>query len=66
MSLKKVLLWSISAISLLVMAFLVVPTCIEKISAKLFKRSLIEEEIDFDNLGPEIVKTEIVEDKEND
>lgn len=42
-------------VALTVAGFIVIPPLIEKCSNKMYKCSLKNEEIDFDNMGPEIV-----------
>jgi hypothetical protein len=45
----------ISGVSLTVIGFLVIPKVINKYSQKIYKRNLKADEIDFENMGPEIV-----------
>ena len=51
---KKVLLFTAVA-ALTVVGFIVIPTLIDKFSTKAYKVSLKKEDIDFDEMGPEIV-----------
>lgn len=43
---------------LVVTGFVILPKIIEKVSRATYRTSLKNEEIDFDNMGPEIVKKE--------
>ncbi len=51
-------IWIIGSIALTIIGFAVIPVLIDKCGKKLYKSSLKNEEIDFDNMGPEIVKNE--------
>lgn len=51
---KKVLLFTAVA-ALTVVGFIVIPPLIDKFSTKAYKVSLKKEDIDFDEMGPEIV-----------
>lgn len=44
--------------TLMVAGFIVIPPLMEKYSNRMYKSSLKKEEIDFDNMGPEIVPHE--------
>ena len=48
--------WSIGSLVLVAIGFTVVPYYINKYGNKIYKSFLKREVIDFDNLGPEIVK----------
>ncbi len=48
----------LGAVALMVVGFLVIPPFIDKCSKKLYKASLKNEEIDFDDMGPEIIPKE--------
>lgn len=45
----------VGGVALTVAGFIVIPPLIDKYSNKMYKASLKNEEIDFDNMGPEIV-----------
>ena len=53
---KSIFWYVFGSIILTVAGFMLIPPLIEKYGNKLYKSSLKNEEIDFDNLGPEIVK----------
>lgn len=55
---NKTIWWVLGLIALAAVGFIVIPPLMKKYSNKLYKKSLKEDEIDFDNLGPEIVKKE--------
>ena len=59
-TMKKILMF-LGAAALMVVGFIVIPPFIDKCANKLYKASLKKEEIDFDDMGPEI----ILKDKEN-
>ena len=46
--------------AIVTIGFFVVPPITKKVSTKIYKVNLKTEEIDFNNLGPEIVKTETI------
>lgn len=62
MSENKNLIFVIVAVVLVVLGFLFVPKIINKFSNRIYKK-MDRKEIDFDNLGPEIVKKD--KEKEN-
>lgn len=43
-------------VALTVVGFMVIPKLLKKCTNKMYKASLKKEDIDFDNMGPEIVK----------
>ena len=53
---NKTIWWVLGLIALAAVGFIVIPPLMKKYSNKLYKKSLKEDEIDFDNLGPEIVR----------
>lgn len=53
---KSKVWWGIGSLVLVVIGFTVIPYFIDKYSNKIYKYSLKRDVIDFDNLGPEIVK----------
>lgn len=56
---NKTMVWYVLGfVTLLVIGVLVVPVVMRRLSNKLYKASNDENEIDFENLGPEIVKKE--------
>ena len=55
MSSGKTLCW--------VLGIIVIPPLLKKYGVKLYKSSAKKEEIDFDNLGPEIVKKDKTEEE---
>lgn len=59
-SVKKVFVF-LAAATLTVVGFVVIPPLIDKYANKVYKASLKKEDIDFDNMGPEIIPN----DKEN-
>lgn len=48
----------IGGVALTAAGLIIIPPIIEKYSNKVYKASLKNDQIDFDNLGPEIVPTE--------
>lgn len=58
MSTEKTVYWIIGIAAVMVIGFLVIPPLIKKYGNKLYKSSLKKDEIDFENMGPEIVKKE--------
>ncbi len=52
----KTIWWVIGFIAVTVIGFLVIPPLIKKYGNKIYRSSLKKEVIDFDNMGPEIVK----------
>lgn len=50
------LLLLVGSIALMVVGFIIIPPLMKKCSNKAYKKSCSSEEIDFENLGPEIVK----------
>lgn len=56
---KKLLI--VVGAALTVIGFIMIPSRIDKYGNKLYKASLKTEEIDFDNMGPEIVKKETID-----
>ncbi len=61
---KKVKLIA-GGIVLTVIGFAVIPPLLDKYANKAYKFSLKKEEIDFDNMGPEIVPSKDKEDEES-
>lgn len=59
------LVWFVVGSVLTVVGFLVIPPLIQKYGNKAYKKSLNMDDIDFDEMGPEIVPLE-VETKENE
>lgn len=53
---KNRALWVVGSIVLTVVGFIVIPPIIDKVSTKAYKLSVQSEEIDIENLEPEIVK----------
>lgn len=51
---EKVLIF-LGAATLMVVGFIVIPPLIDKCAKKVYKASLKNEEIDFDDMGPEII-----------
>ena len=60
---KKALL-VVGGVALTAVGFIVIPPMLEKYSAKMYKSSLKKDEIDFDNLEPEIVPIKKSEEEE--
>lgn len=50
--------WFVAGSVLTVVGFVVIPSLIKKYGNKAYKKSLDAEDIDFDNMGPEIVPFE--------
>lgn len=50
------IVWLVGSATLSVIGIMVIPVLITKFGNKLYKSSLKKDEIDFDGLGPEIVK----------
>ena len=63
MSSGKTLCWVLGAIAITVVGIIVIPPLLNKYGVKLYKSSAKKEEIDFDNLGPEIVKKDKTEEE---
>ena len=63
MSSGKTLCWVVGAIAITVVGIIVIPPLLKKYGVKLYKSSAKKEEIDFDNLGPEIVKKDKTEEE---
>lgn len=59
----KNLLYFTSGIALTIAGFVIIPPLIEKYANKKYKNSLKKEEINFDEMGPEIVPFEEGSDK---
>ncbi len=56
MNTEKIIHWEIGVVAVAVIGVLVIPPLMKKYGSKLYKSSAKKDEIDFDNLGPEIVK----------
>ena len=63
MSSGKTLCWVLGAIAITVVGIIVIPPLLKKYGVKLYKSYAKKEEIDFDNLGPEIVKKDKTEEE---
>ncbi len=61
---KKTLIIA-GGIVLTAVGFIVIPRLLDKYANKTYKFSLKKEEIDFDNMGPEIVPSKEKEDEES-
>ena len=55
---KRTVLWCVGSVFLAVIGFVVIPVIISRYGNKVYKSSLKREQINFDDLGPEIVKKE--------
>ena len=53
---NKTIWWMLGAITLTIVGFAVIPPLIKQYSSKLYRETNKREKIDFDDLGPEIVK----------
>lgn len=60
---KNRALWVVGSIALTVVGFIVIPPIIDKVSTKAYKLSVQSEEIDIENLEPEIVKKSEMEEE---
>ena len=60
---KNRALWVVGSIALTVVGFIVIPPIIGKVSTKAYKLSVQSEEIDIENLEPEIVKKSEMEEE---
>lgn len=58
MSTEKTIYWIIGVVAVTIIGVLVIPPLMKKYSNKLYKSSLKKDNIDFDKMGPEIVKKE--------
>lgn len=58
MNVNKTIICVVGFVALAAVGFVVIPPLVKKYSSRLYKASISKEEIDFDNLGPEIVKKE--------
>lgn len=58
MSTEKTVYWIIGIAAVTVIGFLVIPPLMKKYSNKLYRSSLKKDKIDYDKMGPEIVKKE--------
>ncbi len=56
MNTEKTLYWVIGFLALSIIGFLVIPPLMKKYGNRIYKSSLEKDEIDFENMGPEIVK----------
>ena len=56
MNTSKTVCWVVGIVALTVVGIIVIPPLLRKIENKMYKQSLKKDEIDYDNLGPEIVK----------
>lgn len=56
MNSSKTIWLVLGILALTAVGFIVIPPLLKKYSNKLYKASSKKEEIDFDNLGPEIVR----------
>lgn len=59
---EKNVYWLIGIVAVTLIGFLVIPTLMNKIGNKLYKASLKNDEIDFENMEPKIVKKKKKED----
>ena len=62
---KKTLIIAGGIVLTAVGGFIVIPRLLDKYANKAYKFSLKKEEIDFDNMGPEIVPSKEKEDEES-
>lgn len=53
----------VGGVALTAVGFAVIPPLVEQYSNKLYKATLKTDEIDFDNMGPEIVPKEVNEEE---
>ena len=53
---QNIALWIVGSIILTAISFVVIPKLIKKYGDKVYKSSLQNEEIDVDEMGPEMVK----------
>ena len=58
MNTQKTVYWVIGVVAVTAIGFLIIPPLMKKYSNKIYKSSLKNDDIDYDNLGPEIVKKE--------
>lgn len=58
MSKGKTIYWFIGLVTVTTIGFLVIPSLVKKYSNKLYKFSLKKDKIDFENMGPEVLKKE--------
>lgn len=58
MGMKKTIYWIVGIAAVTVIGFLLIPQMMRKCSNKIYKYSLKKGEVDFENMGPEIVKKE--------
>lgn len=58
MSKGKIIYWFIGLAIVTTIGFLVIPSLMKKYSNKLYKFSLKKDKIDFENMGPEVLKKE--------
>lgn len=56
MSTEKTVYWTIGIVAVTIVGFLVIPPLMKKYGNKLYKSSLKKDTIDYENMGPEIVK----------
>ena len=56
----------VGGMALTAVGFIVIPPLLDKYANKTYKYSLRKEEIDFDNMGPEIVPSKAKKDEKND
>ena len=60
---KNRVLWVVGSVVLAAVGFIIIPPIINKVSAKAYKHSVQSEEIDIENLEPEIVKKSEMEEE---
>ena len=64
MSTLKTILLVVGVIAVIIIGFIIIPPLMKKYGNKIYKFSLKKDYIDFDNMGPEIVKKEDKDDRE--
>lgn len=58
MSKGRTIYWIIGIVAVTAIGFLVIPPLMKKCSNKLYKSSLKKDKINFENMGPEVLKKE--------
>lgn len=64
MNTSKIICYVFGFVAITVLGIIFLPPMLRKLGNKMYKQSLKKDEIDYDNLGPEIVKKNYKEEKD--
>lgn len=53
---RRTIYWFIGLVAMTAIGFLLIPPLMKKCSNKIYKSSLKKDRIDFENMGPEVLK----------